>query len=85
MPVEGELRERRERGWGGSGTSSLELTRGGLTCDLAHTVPGLGLENGVTELRVRVRVDGHQALGQKAAVTLSSRSGSGWMNKNRSG
>ena len=35
----------------------LELTRGGLTCDLAHTVPGLGLENGVTELRVRVRVD----------------------------
>lgn len=60
VPVEGEWRERRERGWGGSGTSSLELTRGGLTWDLAHTVLGLGLEEGVTELRVRVRVDGQE-------------------------
>lgn len=54
-------------------------------CDLAHTVPGLGLEKGVTELRVGVRVDGHQALRQKAVVTLSSGSGSGWTDKNRSG
>lgn len=48
-------------------------------CDLAHTVPGLGLglEKGVAELQVRVKVDGHQALRQKAVVTLSSGSGQG--------
>lgn len=80
--VEGEERKGREHPGGGSGASSLELTRGGLTWGLAHRVPGLAGAGGVTELgvRVRARVDGHQALEQKAGrpAAEGDQSALGW-------